>query len=303
MKEYEIQIEIEKSCLLNCVHCSSYEMRKFGKRSYSDEVIIDFLSCFQGPIHVCFTGGDPLLYPNLITLCQNISSCKANVSIGLYTSGNCAMMQPISEEFAVLLAHAGVKECYFSIYHSIPKVHDDFTGRKGSFHNMLLSARSMQSVGILPKAHLVLNKINQKDLDSIISYCGDIGFVEVRILRLTMSGNASANWDKIGIPIIRQNEIIASLITRREDFNVKLSFSGYPHLHACRSSRNAYKCQAGTNLLYITLSGDVYPCACTTRAGQRYKLGNINNPKEIINRMNALYADMFNHFCLNESDI
>ena len=118
-----------------------------------------------------------------------------------------------------------------------------------------------------------------------------------------MSGSAKNNWDKIGVPIMRQDDIIATLITMKDDFSVKLTFSGYPHLHACRSSMNAYKCQAGTNLLYITLSGDVYPCACAVRFGQRYRLGNINNPKETINQIDTIYTDSFNHFCLSEDAI
>ena len=179
MKEYEIQIEIEKSCLLNCVHCSSYAMRKSGKRYFTDEAIVDFLSCFQGNIRVYFTGGDPILYPNLIRLCKLISTRKANASIGLYTSGNCAMMKPISEAFANLLAHAGVKEGYFSIYHSIPEEHDAFTGQSGSFYNMISSVKNMQRVGIVPKAHLVLTNKNQEDLDAIIRYCEKIGFEEI----------------------------------------------------------------------------------------------------------------------------
>ena len=60
-REYEIQFEIENACLLDCVHCSSLAMRESGKRLYTNEQMIEFISCFPGPVRVYLTGGEPLL--------------------------------------------------------------------------------------------------------------------------------------------------------------------------------------------------------------------------------------------------
>lgn len=302
-KEFEIQVEIENACLLNCSHCSSYEMRKSKSSIYSEEALISFIKSFNYPVHVYLTGGDPILYPNLVGFCKELSSVNTCRTVGLYTTGNCAMMEPISKGYANLLAQAGVKDCYLSIYHKNSEEHDSFTGKMGSFFNTISSANNLKDASIHPKAHLVLTNQNKAHIEDIIYFCESIGFEEVRVLKLTETGKARNNWSQIGIPIAEQDSIITSLINRKDEFNIKLSFSGYPQLHACRSSENAYKCQAGTNLLYITLSGDIYPCACTVQFSKQFHLGNINNLAEVIRQIERAYPNDYNPFCLNRNNI
>ena len=298
-KEYEIQIEIENACLLNCVHCSSAETRKITKRLYSDDMLVNFLSHIPSMIHVYLTGGDPILYPGIANLCNSISEVKPNARIGLYTTGNSFMMKPISEELANKLACAGVSDCYFSIYHCIPEKHDAFTRCAGSFYNTISSASRLKDTGVSPKAHLVLSKQNYKDIDAIIDTCRKMGFEEVRVLKLTPTGNAKYNWDEIGISSQEQDKVITSLIERKDSFGIRLTFSGYPHLHPCRASTNAYKCQAGTNLIYINAMGDVFPCACTLGFPGKFKLGNIGETHKVLDAMETLYSHGFNESCLN----
>ena len=69
---YELQFEIENACLLDCVHCSSADMRRNGLRRYSDEDLLKFISLFMGKTHIYFTGGEPLLYENLLNLFTQI---------------------------------------------------------------------------------------------------------------------------------------------------------------------------------------------------------------------------------------
>lgn len=298
LREYEIQVEIENACLLDCVHCSSLEMRTFKKRTYSDDTLVDFISRFPNPVHVYLTGGDPILYPNLIDLCNRIVACNSKRTIGLYTSGNCPSMKPILQELAILLYNSGVRDAYFSIYSDISEEHDQFTRYKGSLYNTLLSVEQLSNAGIIPKAHLVLTKQNHKKIDRIINFCKSVGFCEVRILKLTPFGNALNNWDWIGVPEETQNEAISVLIQQKDEYGINLSFSGYPRIHPCRALSNAHSCQAGTNLIYVTLSGDVYPCACSLQYASRYMLGNISEPNGIFRKLHTEYCNEYNVDCI-----
>lgn len=273
-KFYELQFEIETSCLLDCVHCSSANSHR-EERAYSDEAILDFLQLFSGHVHIYFTGGEPLLYADLSCLCERIHAAKPDTDIGIYSTGNCSGFQPISTELAQSLKHAGVCDCYFSIYSNNQEEHDQWTNHAGSFQNTLDSIRRFSTAGILPKAHLILTRENQRKLSEVICFCQEIGLVKVRILRLAPSGNAKINWDNIGIPLEAQNDYIRRLIQEREDYPIRLTFAGYPTLHPCRAFPDAQKCQAGTNLLYIDASGDIYPCACTKQDAAKYKICNI----------------------------
>jgi len=274
-KFYELQFEIESSCLLNCVHCSSAGSRK-ETRTYSDEDILKILQLFPGPVHIYFTGGEPLLYEGLPQLCREIHAAKANADIGIYSTGNCTGLQPISEELAQSLKESGICDAYFSIYSDVCEEHDRWTGQAGSFQNTINSIKSLSAVGVLPKAHLVLTRMNQYKLNEVICFCRELSLVEVRILRLAPSGNAKINWGNIGIPLEIQNDRIRHLIQNKDCYPLHLTFAGYPALHPCRAFPSAQKCQAGTNLLYIDSRGDVYPCACAKQDPARYRLCGIS---------------------------
>lgn len=298
---YELQFEIENACLLDCVHCSSVDMRHNAGIAYTSDELIRFVSAFSGETHIYFTGGEPLLFPDLLPVCQKIKETVANTSIGLYTTGNCKSSNPISCELAEQMRQAGIEDCYFSVYSNDEKEHDYWTGTAGSFINTICSVQSLKKHGIAPKAHLVLNRYNQHKIKEVIQFCQQIGMEEVRILKLTPSGSAKENWAQIGIPLEEQNKIIQDLIINRNAYVVKLSFSGYPDLHPCRSWEHAKGCQAGTHLLYIGENGDVYPCACTKRNPGAFKICSITNiecvRRYVLDRENL----ECNYSCLNEA--
>lgn len=297
-KEFELQFEIEPLCLLDCLHCSSYNLKNVANRAYSDDDILNFLSYFRGPTHIYFTGGDPILYPNILNLCKQIKNHNKNISIGLYTSGNCNNMQPISISFATLLSEAGVNDCYLSIYSDTPYEHDFFTNSIGSHENTLCSVNNLALAGIHPKAHIVLTKYNIDKVDRLINFCNEANFSEIRFLKLIPSGKALINWYQIGTAFSHQDKIVESIMSQKELYGIPISVSGYPHIHPCRTMNNATKCQAGTNLLYINSVGDAYPCACTLDNNTEYNLGNISHPKKILQNLQLKYSRNFNDKCL-----
>lgn len=296
---YELQFEIETRCLLDCIHCSSLEMRLNGKRGYSADDLHRFISCFADNAHVYFTGGEPLLFEGLLKLCKSLSDDYGKLSVGLYTTGICSPAG-ISAQLADQMAHAGIKDCYFSLYSNITKEHDAWTRLSGSFENTISSIKQLTCVGIVPKIHLVLNRYNLHKIENIIEFCQEVGVKEVRILRLAPVGNAKKYWSNIGISIEEQNEVVENLINHKRDFSTKLSFSGYPNLHPCRSFPDAIGCQAGTHLLYVDINGDVFPCACTKSDILRFQIGHITEIDKIKEYVKNREHVLCNETCLNE---
>lgn len=297
---YELQFEIENACLLDCIHCSSAEMRQRGVRNYSDVDLLNFLSLFQAKVHIYFTGGEPLLYENLMELCNQITAQNKRAEVGLYTTGNWVEGKPITENLSRRMMQSGIVDCYFSIYSDREDEHDEWTATKGSLANTIESIKELKRSGIAAKAHLVLNKFNQSKINQVISFCQEIGMEEVRILKLTPSGNAKIHWGKIGIPIDEQSRIISQLIHDRRHHSVRLSFSGYPTLYPCRSWENAVGCQAGINLLYIDAEGYVFPCACTKRNPSKFAIGHITELDKISEYLVSKENVVNNEVCLNE---
>ena len=280
---WELQFEIETSCSLNCVHCSSLKMRQQGIRAYSDDNIIDFVKLFNSSLQIYLTGGEPLNYTELASLCNKIHNENNQTKIGIYSTGNFSNNSYINGKVAKKLKECSVDNIYFSIYSDLFDEHDAWTGIRGSFANTIASIKTVKKYGIIPKSHIVLTKNNYRKLDNIINYCKEIGIEEVRILRLTPYGSAKNNWEEIGIPIDEQNRVIESLIKNKDKYNIKLTFSGYPSLHPCRPFKHSKGCEAGIKLLYIDNLGDIYPCACSKGLKKICNITDIARIKEYIN--------------------
>ena len=102
------------------------------------------------------------------------------------------------------------------------------------------------------------------------------------------------------MPLNVQKDIVSNLVQKKSHFPIKLSFSGYPEIHPCRSSKNARGCQAGTHLLYIDANGDVFPCACTKRLPFKYKICNIREVEQFKNNLLSCGEYRSENMCLNE---
>lgn len=300
-KFYELQFEIEATCLLDCVHCSSAQTRALGMRKYSDRDVLQMLDLFGGETYVYFTGGEPLLYPGFLSLCRKIVSNGKSTGIGVYSTGNLKGLQPISEDYAKEMKKTGIIDCYFSVYFDSQDEHDQWTKTTGSFSNTIKSIENLKTAGIAAKAHLVLTKGNIQRIEQIISFCKEFGAKEVRILKLTPSGNAQNHWNDIGISMDKQDAVMRKILTRKGGYGIPVTISGYPEIHPCRSFLQSQGCQAGTNLLYIDSSGDIYPCACTKRNPLKYKICNIKELGCLRDYLDDMEGKEYHQKCLNET--
>lgn len=296
---YEIQFEIETACLLDCIHCSSASSRSLAKRLYSDEDILRMLELFQGETRVVFTGGEPLLYNHIFELCKQISLKSPLSDIEIYTTGNVKNMNPIDELMANQLKASQVHTCYFSIYSISTESHDRWTQRGNSFFNTIESVSSLKKVGISPKAHLVLTRENINCIQEIICFCKSIGMDEVRILKLTPTGNAKINWENISILPSAQDDIVKQVVSHQKDFGISITVAGYPRIMPCRNFPNAKGCQAGINLLYVDSFGDIYPCACAKSNPMNFKICNIKELKKLKQYLETTSTLKFHQECIN----
>lgn len=298
---YEVQVEIENKCLMNCRHCSSYEMRQLGKRGFSEEDLIKFLNLFSRSVHIYLTGGEPLFDINTLSIIKNIKQFVPNVIIGLFSCGiinSSSGIQSVSLSLAKLLKDIGLFDCYLSLYHIEESIHDFITNMPSSYNYTTETIRNLVNVGIETKIHLIVNKYNVENLELIIHRISQMGVKEIRILRLVQSGSAIRNWADLGVPYEKQNEAILRIIHKINDFNTKITVSGFPEYYPCRSFENSVKCQAGTNLLYITYQGEICPCACTKNQ-RKYLIGHISELDKINKFLKDNEKRDFNEHCLN----
>lgn len=297
-KEYEIQIEIENSCYLDCLHCSSLLMRREKQSPMSQEELNALLKVFRAPLHIYFTGGEPLANSNLIEILRNTKCLSKKISTGIFTCGVMRDGESIDRNYADRLKTAGLDDCYVSLYHTSACKHDIITNQRGSYSATIKSIRNLIDKNIDVKVHLVICKLNVSELDSIIADAFRIGVSQVRLLRIVKAGAAKDNWDKIGIPYQEQETVITDIIRKINAYSGIVTVSGFPRDIACRPVYDAVKCQAGTHLLYITNSKEVYPCACT-KSNPSFQICSVGELIKLREYLDKQLCRTCNEDCLN----
>lgn len=295
---YEVQIEIENKCYLDCIHCSSLSMRNSEPIIFREEELINFFQLFDVPLHIYFTGGEPLANPNLMTLIKLVKTASPLNSVGIFTSGVLIDNTSIDRDFAHKLKMIGLEDCYISLYHCDSEKHDLITNLKGSYNATLKSINNLINNKIDVKVHLVVNSYNYEELDRIINNILKLGVNQVRILRIVKTGAAEYNWGTVGVSYAKQNAAIKEIIESINKYSGKVTISGFPTEIACRPTPQAIKCQAGTHLLYITNSKQVYPCACT-KGNPSFLIAHISDSTKLKQYINQQQDYFCNEECLN----
>lgn len=274
----EIQVEITNQCHLNCIHCSSKNLRALPPHDkLFSQQLIQFLTKMGGNNHVYLTGGDPLCLKSLPELCNSLSAIK-DLELGLFTNGivtDNSSFKSISIEYAHDLCNMGIKDCYISLYGPNAPMHNCITNAD-TFDLTCASIKNLASSGIETNAHIVLSKISISKLIDTIQLAERLGMKSARILHLVKTGNAVDNWDSIGLHAYEQENKILEILNAYTPNSFKVTISGYPHISPCRPIEDAIGCQRGINLLYITYDGAIYPCACT-KSNENFRIGFIQD--------------------------
>ena len=115
----EIQVEITNQCPLNCVLCSSKELRMCTERGkVTLQNLTELITRIPGQKRVFLTGGEPLSCYDLEEICGQLSVLP-DVELGLYTCGvreKDGQLYSVDEVFAKKLFDQGIRECYLSLY-------------------------------------------------------------------------------------------------------------------------------------------------------------------------------------------
>lgn len=297
-KTYELQIEIENKCYLDCLHCSSDTMRRSAVPPIDTDSLSHFLQLFDCPVHVYYSGGEPLANPNLLTFLRIVKDASEHNKVGLHTCGILSNTSCIDELYANDLKESGLDDCYLSLYHHESVWHDKITNRNDSHKSTIGTIRNLMNVGIEVKANLVINYFNYKILDETIHKILKLGVSQVRLMRLSKMGAAKTNWDSIGVPYEVQNEAIEQVLAGISQYSGAVTVSGFPKQLACRPNSRAIKCQAGSHLLYITISKQVYPCA-STKGNIDFMIGTLDELDKIGLYLEKQKHRQYNDDCIN----
>lgn len=151
-----VTIELTRRCPLACLHCYLPETR--GRAPAGKELsaaawrgILRGLAR-AGGMYLVFTGGEPLLRPDLPELCR--FARELNFDVRVFSTG-----LGLNHALAGELKRAGVSSFEMSFY-GRPAAHDRITGLRGSFRRSLAAARLLRRAGLRVKLKTPLLSLN-----------------------------------------------------------------------------------------------------------------------------------------------
>jgi len=243
-----VTVELTRRCPLSCKHCYLPETRgraPAGRELTSaqwKDILVKLARA--GGLYLVFTGGEPLLRPDLAELCAYAKKLKFDVRV--FSSG-----LGLRPGLAAALKKAGVSGFEISFY-GRPGVHDKITGRKGSFARSLAAARLLKAAGVGVKLKVPLMALNSAQTGWLKQLAAGEGF--------------SVSFDPVIAPANDGNSgaLKYRLSGRRLAAAVKLlkgpAGSRVQEAAPAAGSAQDFLCGAGRNLCAVGPDGALYPC-------------------------------------------
>jgi MoaA/NifB/PqqE/SkfB family radical SAM enzyme len=181
-------LELTPKCNLQCVHCyadSSPYLPLKGAMGYEDWKRTLEEAFTLGCRQVQFIGGEPTLYPSLLQLLSDTKEIGFE-SVEVYSNGT-LLTREMTESFLRL----GVKLAV-SVYGSKANVHDEVTGRRGSFQLTIQGIRFAVESGVAVRCAVIEMPHNSYDIKATLGLLRDLGVTSVGVDRARGVGRATA---------------------------------------------------------------------------------------------------------------
>ncbi|MDP6438486.1 MAG: radical SAM protein, partial [Candidatus Brocadiia bacterium] len=175
-----------RRCNLRCIHCYS----KSADRCYAGEMTTDQglafledLAEFGAPV-VLFSGGEPLLRPDLLQLVRRAVALGMRAVIS--TNGTL-----IDEAAAERLREIGLSYVGVSL-DGMRRVNDRFRGIEGAFEMAMAGIRNCMRTGLKVGLRFTISKHNVSEVPDIFSLVRDKGIPRICFYHLVYAGRGAA---------------------------------------------------------------------------------------------------------------
>ena len=245
-----IRISLTQSCNLNCIYCHA-EGEKNPEQELSAEQIAEILRVAQsfGIRSVKFTGGEPLLRPDLARI---IRSVPPGMEASLTTNGT------LLADRAQKLKDAGLKRVNISLDTLDPERYERIAG-KPMLGEALDGIDAALKAGLTPvKLNMVvLSGINEDEIDTFIDFVRTNPNLVLQLIELMDFRDCDHHGDVRGIE--DRIAAMADRVETRRMHHRKKYFVRGAEVEVVRPLHNTEFC-AYCNRLRLTSDGKLKPC-------------------------------------------
>jgi radical SAM protein with 4Fe4S-binding SPASM domain len=200
---------LTRTCNLKCVHCyTDSEARKYADEVTTAEAktVLDDLAEFNVPA-VLFSGGEPLVRPDLFELAAHARSRELHVVLS--TNGTLIDRATAQELKDLQFAYVGI-----SLDSAIPAVHDEFRGMKGAFDRTMRGFRHCVEVGQKVGLRLTLTRHTAQNLEKLFDLIEREGIDRACFYHLCPAGRGK---DLLALTPAMARQAVDTIVTRTND--------------------------------------------------------------------------------------
>lgn len=244
-----VTIELTRRCPLSCAHCYLPETR--GRAAGGKELsaaawgkVLRQLAD-AGGLYLVFTGGEPLLRPDLPELCRLAKDL--NFDVRVFSTGH-----GLTKRTAAALKRAAISSFEISLY-GRPETHDGVTGLAGSFRRSLAAARLLKRFGLSVKIKTPLLSLNSGQAAWLkkLSAREGFGIAFDPVVAPANDGNKAALAYRLS------GRRLAAAV---EGLSVPRGGPGPASPGTGAAEAPDLLCGAGSNVCAVGPDGELYPC-------------------------------------------
>jgi len=176
---------VTRACNLNCMHCYARAGERSQERELTGEqakTVIDDLAEFGAPV-ILFSGGEPLMRPDLIDLAGY--AVDKGMRAVISTNGTLITKEKAKDLKKLGLSYVGVS------LDGMEEVNDHFRKKKGAFNAALEGIKNCQDAGIKVGLRFTLSRLNIKEVPSVIDLLEEHDIPRVCFYHLVYAGRGS----------------------------------------------------------------------------------------------------------------
>jgi len=189
MAPFAIAWEVTRACAYACVHCRADALHQRDPRELSTaeaKALIERLAAFGNNPILIFTGGDPMMRPDLFELIAYA------VEHGLRCSLTPTATALATRERLEKARDAGIRRVALSLDAPRAEVHDEFRKVKGSWQRTMDILHRAHDVGLSVQVNTTVAKHNIDILHEMVPFIQEVGAVQWSVFFLVPTGRAMA---------------------------------------------------------------------------------------------------------------
>ena len=187
---FTIAWEVTRACAYACVHCRADAQHQRDPRELTTQeafTLIDRLADFGNNPILIFTGGDPMMRPDLFDLIRRAAERGLRCSLT-----PTATALPTRERLEKAL-QAGIRRIALSLDAPRPEIHDAFRKVPNSWQRTMDILHRAQDVGLSVQVNTTVAKHNVDILEEMVPFIQEVGAVQWSVFFLVPTGRAMAD--------------------------------------------------------------------------------------------------------------